>query len=318
MARLLEQIVGHEDIIEKMLHSFETGKPGQTFLFVGPGGIGKKQVAMGLAQALLCAESPRACGRCNSCLRFEHGNHEGIKVVEPAGNNIKMEQAREVIDFLSLKSLTGNRVIILDQAQTLNPQAANSLLKTLEEPPEGTFFFLIAPSVAGLMPTIRSRSRIVQFRPLTPQQLGQKVEAPAWALRAAGGSFEKLAQLQEGPEQELRKKAMEVLKIFLQDEDFLMNEIWRKEMKDRGSAQSILSYWVGFFRDGLFFQEEAHDQLLNLDQPQMIKALAEQPRDRLLSLIQKTMDAEKAILANRDVQLVVETFWVQNKDYGMD
>ncbi len=125
-------------------------------------------------------------------------------------------------------------------------------------------------------------------------------------------------QLQEGPEQELRKKAMECLKLFLQDQDFLMNEIWRQEMKDRSNAQGILSYWVGFFRDGLFFQEEAKEQLLNVDQPQMIKALGEIPRDRLLSLIQKTMQAEQAILANRDVQLVIENFWVQNKEYGMD
>jgi DNA polymerase-3 subunit delta' len=318
MARLLGQILGHQDIIEKMLHSFEVGKPGQTFLFVGPSGVGKKQVALGLAQALLCPESPRACGRCGSCLRAANGHHEGLKVVEPGGQNIKMEQAREVIEFLNLKSLSNNRVIVIDQAQTLNPQAANSLLKTLEEPPEGTFFFLIAPSVAGLMPTIRSRSRIVQFRPLTAQQLGEKIQAPQWALKAAAGSFEKLMQLQEGPEQELRKKAMECLKLFLQDQDFLMNEIWRQEMKDRSNAQSILSYWVGFFRDGLFFQEEAKEQLLNVDQPQMIKALGEIPRDRLLSLIQKTMQAEQAILANRDVQLVIENFWVQNKEYGMD
>lgn len=308
--RLLSQVLGHSETIEKILQSFEAGKPGQTFLFVGPSGIGKKQVAKGLAQALICTESPRACGKCSACIRLEHGNHEGLKIVEPSGPNIKMEQAREVIEFLSLKSLSGNRVIIIDQAQTLNPQAANSLLKTLEEPPEGTFFFLIAPSVAGLMATIRSRSRIVQFKPLTAQQLGQKVQAPAWALKAAGGSFEKLAQLMEGPEQDVRRKAIEVLNLFLKDEDFLMNEIWRQEMKDRANAQSIFSYWVGFFRDALFFQEDAKGQIVNLDQAALIKGLAEQSRESLLSLIQKSMDAERAVLANRDVQLVMEEFWI--------
>ena len=314
MARLLAQVLGHQEIIEKILQSFEAGKPGQTFLFVGPAGIGKKQVALGLAQALLCTESRRACGKCNTCLRMEHGNHEGIKVVEPAGANIKMEQAREVIEYLNLRSLSGNRVIIIDQAQTLNPQAANSLLKTLEEPPEGTFFFLIAPSVAGLMATIRSRSRIVQFKPLTAQQLGEKVQAPAWALKAAGGSFEKLAQLQEGPEQELRRKAVDVLKIFLEDQDFLMNEIWRQEMKDRGNAQSILSYWVSFIRDALFLQEDAKNQIMNMDQAALLKILAEKSRESLLSLVQKSMGAEQAILANRDVQLVMEQLWIQRQE----
>ena len=61
MARILEQVIGHQEIIEKMLESFEAGRPGQTFLFVGPSGIGKKLTATGFAQALTCEKSPRAC-----------------------------------------------------------------------------------------------------------------------------------------------------------------------------------------------------------------------------------------------------------------
>jgi len=297
-----------------MLESFEAGRPGQTFLFVGPSGIGKKLAATGFAQALTCEKSPRACGRCPSCLRLAQGHHESLKVVEPTGANIKIEQAREVIEFLSFKSLGGNRVIIIDGAQTLNPQAANSLLKTLEEPPEGTFFFLIAPHVAGLMATIRSRSRVVQFKPLTAQQLGQKVQAPAWALKAAGGSFEKLAQLQDGPEQETRQKAIQVLDIFLKDRNFLLNDIWRQEFKDRAQGQRMLAYWAGFFRDGVVLQEEAKSQIVNLDQVTLIKSLAEEPRQRLLELIQKALGAEQAIMANRDPQLVIEEFWITTRN----
>lgn len=192
MARLLDFVLGHQEIIKKMVDSFEAGKPGQTFLFVGPSGIGKKHTAIGLAQALMCPQSKRGCGRCPSCFRVSQPNHphENLRIITPAGAAIKMEQAKEVMEFLSLKSLGGNRVIIIDQAQTLNPQAANALLKTLEEPPEGTFFFLIAPSVAGIMPTIRSRSRIVQFKPLAMEDLAKRVKAPTWALKSAGGSFE--------------------------------------------------------------------------------------------------------------------------------
>jgi len=313
MARILDQVIGHQEIIEKMLESFEAGRPGQTYLFVGPSGIGKKITAMGFAQALTCEKSPRACGRCPSCMRMSQGHHEALRVVEPTGANIKIEQAREVIEFLSFKSLGGNRVIIIDGAQTLNPQAANSLLKTLEEPPEGTFFFLIAPHVAGLMATIRSRSRVVQFKPLSAQELGQKVSAPAWALKAAGGSFEKLAQLQEGPEQEVRQKAIQVLDIFLKDKNFLVNDVWRQEFKERGQGQRILAYWAGFFRDGVVLQEEAKSQIVNLDQASLIKTLAEEPRQRLLDLIQKSLTAEQALIANRDAQLVIEEFWITSR-----
>lgn len=313
MARLLDFVLGHQETIKKMVESFESGKPGQTFLFVGPSGIGKKLTAMGLAQALLCPSSKSGCGKCPSCFRISNGNHEGLKVVSPSGANIKIEQAKEVLEFLSLRSLSGNRVIIIDQAQALNPQAANSLLKTLEEPPEGTFFFLIAPSVAGILPTIRSRSRIVQFRPLTQEDLARRVKAPTWALRAAGGSFEKLALLQDGPEQEVRQKAVDILQLFTQDKDFLLNELWRTELKDRTQGQRIISYWIGFLKDAICLQEGAKTQIVNLDQAPLIKYLAEFSREYLLNLVQKALQVEQAFGANRDPQLIVEEFYISTR-----
>lgn len=314
MARLVDFILGHQGIIKKMIDSFEAGKPGQTYLFVGPSGVGKKLTAVGLAQALMCPQSPRGCGKCPSCFRVAQGQHENLRIVSPSGAQIKMEQGKEIIEFLSLKSLGGNRVIIIDQANTLNAQTANALLKTLEEPPEGTFFFLIAPSVAGIMPTIRSRSRIVQFKPLTMEELAKRVKAPTWALKAAGGSFEKLAQLQDGPELELRQKSVEILNVFLADDDFIMNEFWRSEFKDRAQGQRLVSYWAGFFKDAIYLQENAKNQIVNIDQAELIKTLAEKDRQMLLKLTQGAFQAEQAIASNRDPQLVMEEYFVTSKE----
>ncbi len=311
--RILDQVLGHQDIIAKLVDSFEKGRPGQTYLFVGPSGIGKRKVAWGLAQALLCAQSPRGCGRCPSCFRMNQGHHEGVLQIQPTGPAIKIEQAKEVLEFLSLKSLTGNRVIILDQAQLLNPQAANSLLKTLEEPPEGTFFFLIAPSIAGIMPTIRSRSRVVQFKPLSEADLSQRVKAPAWALRSAAGSFEKLGHLQEGPEQDLRKKAADILMLFVKDTDFLLSEVWRPEFKDRQQGQRILSYWLSYLKDAVYLQEGVKTSVVNLDQEKLLQHLAELPKPQILKWIQKSLKAEQALGANRDAQLVIEEFYINSR-----
>lgn len=313
MARLLDFVIGHKDIIEKMMVSFEQGKPGQTFLFVGPDGIGKKQVAKGMAQALLCPKNPRGCGLCPSCFRISQNQHEGYLEIAPDGTMIKMEQAKQVISFLNLRSISHNRVIVIDQAQSLNPQAANSLLKTLEEPPEGTFFFLIAPSVAGLLPTIRSRSRVVQFKPLKSTDLARKVQAPAWALKSAAGSFEKLKQLQDGPELEVRQTSVDVLNMFLTDSDFLLNDAWRGEVKDRQQAQRLFSYWVGFVKDAILSQEEMSDQIVNVDQSALIKTLAEYSRECLLDLMRGALNAERAFAANRDSQLVVEEYFISMK-----
>lgn len=311
MTRILDFVLGHSEIIQKITDSFESGRPGQTYLFVGPAGVGKKYAATGFAQALLCPQSPRGCGKCPSCFRISSGHHEGLKVIAPQGVSIKMEQAKEVLEFLSLKSLTGHRVIIIDQAQTLNTQAANSLLKTLEEPPEGTFFFLIAPSVAGILPTIRSRSRIVQFKPLTQEILAKKVKAPLWALRAAGGSFEKLAQLQEPAELETRQKSVDILKVFILDENFIQNDIWRAEVKDRSQAQKIISYWINFIKDAICLQENQKDKISNVDQLEIIKALAELSRPELLQIYSLAFDVELALNANRDSQLVFEEFYIK-------
>lgn len=316
MTRILDFVQGHSEIIQKITDSFERGRPGQTYLFVGPAGIGKKYTATGFAQALLCHQSAIGCGKCPSCFRLSSGNHEGLKVIAPQGAGIKMEQAKEVLEFLSLKSLTGNRVIIIDQAQLLNTQAANSLLKTLEEPPEGTFFFLIAPSVAGILPTIRSRSRIVQFKPLTQEILAKKVKAPLWALRAASGSFEKLAQLQEPAELETRHKAVEILKIFIMDDDFIQNDLWRSEVKDRQQAQKIISYWISFVKDAICFQEEQKDKVVNVDQIEIIKVLVDQTRQDLLEMSARAFEVEQALNANRDAQLVFEEFYIRTRrDY---
>ena len=314
MKRLVDFILGHQGIIQKMIESFEAGKPGQTYLFVGPSGIGKRTTAIGLAQALLCPQSKSGCGKCPSCFRVANGQHENLRIIEPSGASIKMEQAKEVLEFLSLKSLGGNRVIIFDQANTMNPQTSNALLKTLEEPPEGTFFFLIAPSVAGILPTIRSRSRIVRFKPFSIEDLGRRVKAPAWALKSAGGSFEKLNQLQDGPELELRQKSVDILNVFLKDDDFIVNDMWRSEFKDRLQGQRLLSYWAGFFKDAIFLQENAKSQISNIDQAPLIKTLAECNREMLLKLIQMAFQAEQALSANRDPQLVMEEYFVHSKE----
>lgn len=314
--RLLDKIVGHHDSIDKILNSYEAGKPGQVYLFVGPNGVGKKQVALGLAQALLCDTSRRACGKCPSCLRMAKGQHEALMLVEPDGLQIKIEQAREIIHKLSLKSMTENRVIVIDHAQSMNQQTANSLLKILEEPPEGTFFFLIAPTQSALLATIRSRSRTVQFKPVSEEDMkrvDQNLSAP-WMIKSSSGSFEKLKTLREPSEQETRAKAVELLQLFVSDADFLTNETWRQAFKERISAQKYFSYWVSFIRDALCLQLENKDYLVNLDQQNLIKSLAQKDSSQLLSLVQKCLQAETAVAANQDSVLMVEKIWITEKE----
>jgi DNA polymerase-3 subunit delta' len=316
LARLLDQVFGHKDVVAKLLGTFASDRPGQTFLFVGPNGIGKKKVALALAQALLCETSRTACGACGSCRRVASGTNESLKVIASEGPQIKIEESREVIQFLNLQGLTKHRVIVIDQVQSLNLQAANSLLKTLEEPPPETYFFLIAPSVAGVLATIRSRSRVVGFKPLASEEIARGAGlAPAWAIRASQGSFEKLARLQEGAEQEFRGEALSLLQQFLEDKEFLTDNNWRDSFKERVKSQRILSYWISFLRDVLYFQEDQMNSIMNVDQEERLKTVSLRSRDLILELVDKALTVEKEIFQNRDVQLLIEEFWIrQNRE----
>ncbi|MBX2988941.1 MAG: AAA family ATPase [Bdellovibrionaceae bacterium] len=310
MARLKDRLIGHDEVFDFLLPSLQGDGLALTLLFAGPSGIGKRATALALAQALLCERSSAACGQCGSCQRVEQGVHESLLSLEPEGPMIKIDQAREVLEFLQLRRLGRARVVLIDQAQSLNPQAANSLLKILEEPPEGTFIFLIAPSPSSVLPTLRSRSRVVQFRPLTDAELKKIQTAPDWAVRAARGSVEKLRGLMESEEQETRQVSSQVLEAFLAEPEFLQGAGWRDFVKEKGAFPRILGFWQGFVRDGLVLHARGPAFLMNPDQKNLLDRLSQVPRPALEELSQRLLQLEKDTVFHRDPALAVEELWV--------
>ncbi len=318
MARLLDGVLGHQENLSRFLHSMEAGKLPHTFLFVGPSGIGRKTVALALAQALACEKNKSACGACGSCLRIEKAvktktyNTESLLLIEPEKNLIRIEQAHQILDFLSLRSLGGKRVVIIDSAESLNPQAGNSLLKALEEPPEGTFFFLIAPSSKHVLPTLRSRAQVVAFQPLTVEEMRQKSEAPEWALRASQGSFERLSQLLQKDELEIRESALGWLQDWIETPMAYLKPEHREIVRDREAARSLASHLSWLFRDALYLKMGAESKVLNTDKLSVLKKLTAQiPQDVLFRSCEKALWIEQKLDANQDSSLVFEQFWIE-------
>lgn len=284
-----------------------------TLLFAGPNGVGKRFAARALAQALLCERRSDACGECPTCRRVEAGTHEAILEIKPDGVQIKIDQAREVAEFLQLVRTGRSRVIVIDQAQALNPQAANSLLKILEEPPEGTFILLLAPTAAAVLPTLRSRSRIVPFRSLTVDELAQLQPAPDWVLRAAHGSLERVRDLLEPSAQEMRAGAAGALEALLSRPDFLVGGEWRDLVREKGAFPRILGFWTAFARDGLVLHTKGEKSLMNPDQKSLLGVLAKTPRAVIEALVEQVVRLQGETLSNRDPQLSVEQLFVQLK-----
>jgi len=138
-------------------------------LLEGPEGLGKSEFAVAFAASMLCHHPDtqgRACGGCEACHLFKAHTHPDFKLIEPAekGKAIAVDQIREVVHYLSLSSHHGGvKIVAIQQAEAMNVNAANSLLKSLEEPPGNTLMMLVTGRPASLLPTIRSRCQSVLF-----------------------------------------------------------------------------------------------------------------------------------------------------------
>lgn len=209
---MTQLVYGHDEVFERFRRAVAQGRLASTFLFVGPAGIGKRLFAERLTAALLCeSNAPNQldqCGHCESCKLLEAGNHPDFVTIErnQGAATLSIDQfigapdkrGREgLCHDISLKAMRGGRKIgIIDDADYLIREAANCLLKTLEEPPPRSVLILIGTSLQRQISTIRSRCQIVRFQPLPDETVAQILleknlvqspeQAAEWATRSAG------------------------------------------------------------------------------------------------------------------------------------
>ncbi len=190
-------VVGHTRLIELLTRSVAGGTLPPSLILAGPSGIGKRLAAVSVAQALNCLQ-PRlttddqrlttdACGVCAACARIGRGVHPDVIVVEPGeSGTIKIDQVRDVIEAAGYRPFEGRkRVVIVDEADALVPQAQNALLKTLEEPPPSSVFMLVTSRPDVLLPTVRSRCPQLRFRPLPARAAATVLVARGYEEREA-------------------------------------------------------------------------------------------------------------------------------------
>lgn len=170
----LSHVVGHAMPLSLITGALSRDRLPHAYLFDGPDGVGKKTVALALGQALVCARRGDAggCGQCDPCLKAEAGHHPDIRIFEPTGASINVATAKEIVALGSRRPHEAPaRTIVIDAADTLNANAANALLKTLEEPAPGNHFVLVTSAPERLLTTIRSRTQRVRFGRLKPDEV---------------------------------------------------------------------------------------------------------------------------------------------------
>ena len=198
----------------------QAGRVSHAYLFVGQSGALIHETARAFAAALTCNDG--GCGVCDGCKRALRGDHLDVVETSPQGARAYLvEQVRELVTQTQYAPLTAKRkVFIIDRADCMNQASANAFLKTLEEPPEGVVFILIASSETAVLPTVLSRCQVVRFRSIpaaegagiVAQRTGVSPERAALALAACEGSVtEGVAFATDQAAWELRAKVLGAL-----------------------------------------------------------------------------------------------------------
>ena len=250
---IFENIIGNqknkkilEDIIIK-------NKIANAYMFIGQESIGKFLFAKEFAKAILCLNENKPCNKCKSCLEFDNSNNPDLTIIEPDGNNVKIEQIRELNRKVVEKPIVSTKkVYIINDGQNITKEAQNALLKTLEEPPEYVTIILITTSESAFLPTIKSRCTKINFNKLTEEEM-LKILKEKYNYQNVGnivyktsnGSISKAIQIIEK-----QSEFEDINKMFSNLEHAnVIDLINSKEVvfKDKEDINSILDYIITIF-----------------------------------------------------------------------
>lgn len=216
-AAVWSELVGQERVVD-VLRAAVDGQMTHAWLFTGPPGSGRSNAALAFAAALQCEQG--GCGICRSCVTAAAGSHPDIAVINTDGLSIGVDAAREAVRRSALHpSLGRHQILVVEDADRLTDQAANALLKSIEEPATATVWLLCAPAVEDVIMTIRSRCRHVLLRTPAPaaiarllhQRDGIDVDVARQAAAASQGHIGRARGLARDPES--RRRRAEILAL---------------------------------------------------------------------------------------------------------
>ena len=171
--KVFRDVVSQPEAVEQLLGSIGQGNDvHHAWLFTGPPGSGRSQLALAFAASLLCADD--GCGTCNSCQMIQSRNHPDVQVLNTERVLISIDEVTEFIEkSIQMPAIGKYRIMVIEDADRMSERTSNLLLKSLEEAPKGTIWMICAPSEADLLPTIRSRVRRVQLKVPTVEAVAQ-------------------------------------------------------------------------------------------------------------------------------------------------
>jgi DNA polymerase-3 subunit delta' len=325
-------IVGQEEAIKYLKEVLVRGRLPHAYLFTGIPGVGKSTTAMALTQAMNCMEPERgeACGICPTCRQVAGGNFPDFRLISPEGQKIKIGQIRELNRSTGYKLVSGNyRVNILQWAEHMNSEAANSFLKTLEEPPPGNLFILNVSETLDLPQTIVSRCQRVPFRPIPVSMIGDWLmrergldKEEAWVIaRISEGSLGKAIQMSEGDFLGWRQKALPGLinLVHLTTTQLIDKALeYTAEEKKKGhdgfrlwepNLYHLLGLWKIWYRDLMLLKTDiGGDWMINSDFSHKLQKLSKSYKIEIfIDCFCRLEQAQRDLKRTRNLDLLMES-----------
>ena len=331
----LDNILGQDrpkQILEKTLRS---GRVPSSYLFYGQESVGKRFTAIEVCKALNCETlSPvDSCDKCPSCLKIEKRIHPDLFILEPTKSSpsarkaiIRIEEVRELQKKLAYLPYEGNtKVAIINNAERMTPQAANSFLKTLEEPPTKTLIILIASNPHQLLPTVVSRCQGIRFYPLPSEAIkkiichhletetgeSQPEEIELRSRRSMGQVAHALEEdlLKTSQDREELIRLISIVSFKRMDQVFL----WTKaKAKQTERIQLILDELTRVLRDAALIKIDPEARgVINKDLTEQLKILAlQKSTPALLTMFETVQNTKVAIKSNANSQLALENMLI--------
>ncbi len=327
------QVVGHNRALSLLRRSLEQGAQAHAYLFVGPPHVGKMTLAVNLAQALNCEADEPPCGECNSCQKIASAKHADVQIIGLVSSGdsdgaklrteIGIDQIRYVQSSASLPPFEGRcKVFIIDGAELMSNEAANCLLKTLEEPEGRIIFVLLTADERPLPATVISRCQRLELPPLKTAEVEAALDSRwsvepkkarllarlchgylGWAVSAA--SEDSLLQQRA----ERLDKLLDVLSADNEARFAYAAQLAAQFGQNRKSVHDVLDLWIDWWRDLLLVKAGCADAITDGDHEDM---LIEQAGAYSLAEIRTVIDGLQAageqLRQNANPRLVLEVF----------